>query len=94
MFGWDFLLTTLIVVVALGTGVIYTPAAGPGQGAARYSPPSAVRSASCRISWRYSPPRGAAACPAVASMVKYAGVAHPLWMAWRMLGETGGLPVE
>ncbi|MBV5265173.1 LysE family translocator [Pinisolibacter aquiterrae] len=97
MFGWDFLLTTLIVVVAPGAGVIYTLAAGLGQGARA----SVVAAIGCTIG--IVPHLSAAlfglaallhASAVAFSMVKYAGVAYLLWMAWRMLGETGGLSVE
>lgn len=97
MFGWDFLLTTLIVVASPGTGVIYTLAAGLGRGARA----SVVAAFGCTLG--IVPHLAAALCGIAALLhasavafatVKYAGVAYLGWMAWRTLRDTSTFAVE
>jgi len=95
--GWDFLLTTLIVVVAPGAGVLYTLAAGLGRGGRA----GVVAAFGCTLG---IVPHLTAALLGLAALlhasavafatVKWAGVAWLGWMAWRMLREHGGLAVE
>ena len=97
MLGWDFWITTLIVVASPGTGVVYTLAAGLGRGARA----SAVAALGCTLG---IVPHLVAAAMGVAALlhasavafaaVKYAGVAYLLWMAWQTLGDRGIFDVE
>src|SRR5215470_15944886 len=93
----DFLLTTLIVVVSPGTGVLYTLAAGLSRG----SRASMVAAFGCTLG---IVPHMAAAILGLAALLhasalafetlKWAGVAYLLWMAWNALKEHGALRVE
>ena len=93
----EFLITSLIVVVSPGTGVLYTLAAGlraaPAPASSRRS---AARSASCRTWPRRS--LGLAALLHTSALAfqifKYLGVAYLLYMAWSTLRERGALRVE
>jgi threonine/homoserine/homoserine lactone efflux protein len=93
----QFWLTTLVIVAAPGTGVVYTLAAGLSRGARA----SLVAAFGCTLG--ILPHIGAALIGLAAllhasalafSAVKYAGVAYLLYMAWRALGESGALRVE
>jgi threonine/homoserine/homoserine lactone efflux protein len=93
----EFLLTSLIVVVSPGTGVLYTLAAGLSRG----SRASVVAAFGCTLG---IVPHMAAAIMGVAALfhtsalafqtLKYLGVAYLLYMAWNALRETGALKVE
>ena len=93
----EFLLTSLIVVATPGTGVIYTLAAGLTRGART----SIVAAAGCTLG---IVPHMAAAITGVAALLhtsavafgvlKYAGVAYLLYMAWSTLRDKGALAVE
>ena len=93
----DFLLTTLVVVASPGTGVIYTLAAGLSRGARA----SVVAAFGCTLG---IVPHMAAAMLGLAAVLhasalafgilKYAGVAYLLYMAWSTLRETGALRVD
>lgn len=93
----EFLLTSLIVVASPGTGAIYTVAAGLSQGARA----SAIAAFACTLG---IVPHMAAAITGLAALqhqsalafelIKYAGVAYLLWMAWMTLQEHGPLQVE
>ena len=93
----EFLLTTLIVVVTPGTGVLYTLAAGLARGARA----SVVAAIGCTLG---IVPHMAAAATGLAALLhasalafqtlKYLGVAYLLWMAWSTLREKGTLTVE
>ena len=93
----EFLLTSLIVVVSPGTGVLYTLAAGLSRGARA----SVVAAFGCTLG---IVPHLAAAILGLAALLhtsallfqsfKYAGVAYLLWMAWMTLREHGALKVE
>jgi threonine/homoserine/homoserine lactone efflux protein len=92
-----FLITTLIVVVTPGIGVIYTLSAGLTQGRRA----SVVAAFACTLG---IVPHMAAAILGLAALlntsavafqtVKLAGVAYLVWMAWRTLQETGELHIE
>lgn len=93
----EFLLTSLIIVASPGTGAIYTIAAGLTRGA------KASRLASFACTLGIVPHLIAAMMGLAAllhasalafSIVKYAGVAYLLWMAWQTLKEQGALSVE
>ena len=96
MYSLEFLVTTLIVVASPGTGVVYTLAAGLGRGARA----SVVAAFGCTLG---IVPHLAAAMMGLAALlhasavafavVKYAGVAYLLYMAWKTLGEKGALDV-
>ncbi len=93
----DFLLTSFIVVVSPGTGVLYTLAAGLARGARA----SMVAAFGCTLG---IVPHMAAAILGLAALLhtsalafqlfKYAGVAYLLYMAWNTLRERGALSVE
>ncbi|KRE16211.1 lysine transporter LysE [Bosea sp. Root483D1] len=93
----EFLLTSLIIVASPGTGAIYTIAAGLTRGAKA----SVLASFACTLGivpHLLAAMMGLAAllhASALAfSIVKYAGVAYLLWMAWQTLKEQGALSVE
>jgi len=93
----DFLITSLIVVVSPGPGVLYTLAAGLGQG----SRASVVAAFGCTLG---IVPHMAAAILGLAALLhtsalafqilKVLGVAYLLYMAWDTLREQGALRVE
>ena len=93
----EFLITTLIVVAAPGTGVLYTLAAGLARGWRA----SAVAAFGCTLGII---PHMAAAITGLAALlhasalafeiIKYLGVAWLLYMAWTTLRQSGALTVE
>ena len=93
----EFLLTTLIVVVSPGTGVLYTLATGLSRG----SRASVVAAFGCTLG---IVPHMAAAILGLAALLhtsalafqtlKWTGVAYLLFMAWNTLREHGALKVE
>jgi threonine/homoserine/homoserine lactone efflux protein len=93
----EFLITSLIVVVSPGTGVLFTLAAGLSRG----SRASVVAAFGCTLG---IVPHMAAAIMGVAALLhasavafqtlKYLGVAYLLYMAWSALQERGALRVE
>ena len=93
----DFLVTSLIVVVSPGTGVLYTLAAGLSRGPRA----SVVAAFGCTLG---IVPHMAAAILGLAALLhtsalafqtlKYVGVAYLLYMAWNALREHGALRVE
>lgn len=97
MLSLEFLITTLIVVVSPGPGVVYTLATGLGRGGRA----SVVAAFGCTLG---IVPHMVAAMAGLAALlhasavafatVKYAGVAYLLWTAWRTLDARGALSVE
>ncbi len=95
--GLDFLLTSLIVVVSPGTGVLYTLAAGLSRGARA----SVIAAFGCTLG---IVPHMAAAITGLAALLhtsalafqtlKVLGVAWLLYMAWHTLRERGALRVD
>ena len=95
--SWEFLVTSFIVVVSPGTGVLYTLAAGLSRG----SRASIVAAFGCTLG---IVPHMAAAILGLAALLhtsalafqlfKYAGVAYLLWMAWSTLRERGALSIR
>src|SRR4030088_78489 len=93
----DFLLTTLIVVVSPGTGVLYTLAAGLSRGPRA----SVVAAFGCTLG---IVPHMTAAILGLAavlhtsalafSALKWCGVIYLLYMAWQALRERGALAVD
>ena len=93
----EFLVTSLIVVVSPGTGVLFTLAAGLSRG----SRASMVAAFGCTLG---IVPHMAAAVMGLAALLhtsalafqtlKYLGVAYLLYMAWSTLREQGALKVE
>jgi threonine/homoserine/homoserine lactone efflux protein len=93
----EFLITTLIVVVSPGTGVLYTLATGLSRG----SRASIVAAFGCTLG---IVPHMAAAILGLAALLhtsalafqtwKWLGVAYLLFMAWQALRELGALKVE
>jgi threonine/homoserine/homoserine lactone efflux protein len=97
----EFLITSLIVVVSPGTGVLYTLATGLSRG----SRASVVAAFGCTLG---IVPHMAAAILGLAALLhtsalafeifkyvfKYVGVAYLLYMAWSSLRERGALKVE
>ena len=93
----EFLITTLVVVATPGTGVLYTLAAGLSRGARA----SIVAATGCTLG---IVPHMVAAITGLAALLhasalafqvlKYAGVAYLLWMAWTTVREKGALTVD
>jgi threonine/homoserine/homoserine lactone efflux protein len=94
---YEFFLTSLIVVASPGTGALYTIAAGLSRGAKA----SIIAAFGCALGCL---PHMAAAITGLAALLhtsalafqvlKYAGVAYLLWMAFQTLKETGTLQVD
>ncbi len=92
-----FLLTSLIVILSPGTGVIYTLGAGLSRGFRA----SVVAAFGCTLG---IVPHMAAAIFGLAALLhasglafevfKYAGVAYLLYLAWNALNEHGALRIE
>ncbi len=92
-----FFVTSLVVVVSPGTGVLYTLAAGLTRGRRA----SIVAAFGCTLG---IVPHMAAAIAGLAALLyassvafqtlKYAGVAYLLYLAWRTLREQGSLQVD
>lgn len=93
----EFLVTTLIVVVSPGVGALYTIAAGLGRGG-RASLWAALGCTFGIVPHMLAAITGLAAILHASALafeiIKYAGVAYLLWMAWATLRETGALSVE
>ena len=93
----EFLVTSLIVIVSPGTGVLYTLAAGLSRG----SRASVVAAFGCTLG---IVPHMAAAIVGLAALLhtsaiafhtfKWLGVGYLLYMAWSALKERGALRVE
>jgi threonine/homoserine/homoserine lactone efflux protein len=93
----EFLITSFIVVISPGTGVLYTLAAGLSRGLRA----SVVAAFGCTLG---IVPHMAAAILGLAALLhtsavafqtfKYLGVAYLLFMAWNTLRERGALKVE
>jgi threonine/homoserine/homoserine lactone efflux protein len=92
----EFLITSLIIVVSPGTGVVYTVATGLSRGAHA----SIAAAFGCTIG--IVPHMAAAICGLAAILhasalafqsFKYAGVAYLLYLAWSALREKGALEV-
>jgi threonine/homoserine/homoserine lactone efflux protein len=93
----EFLVTSLIVIVSPGTGVLFTLAAGLARG----SRASIIAAFGCTLG---IVPHMAAAILGLAALLhtsalafqvfKYLGVAYLLYMAWSALKERGALRVE
>jgi len=93
----EFLVTSFLVIVSPGTGVLYTLAAGLSRG----SRASVVAAFGCTIG---IVPHMAAAILGLAALLhtsalafqtfKYLGVAYLLYMAWNTLRERGALQVK
>lgn len=93
----EFFITSLIVVISPGIGVLYTLAAGLSRG----SRASVVAAFACTLG---IVPHIAAAVLGLAALLhtsallfqalKYAGVAYLLYMAWQTLREQGALSVR
>ncbi|MEL0437792.1 LysE family translocator [Phycobacter sp. K97] len=97
MISLQFLITALVVVIAPGTGVIYTLALGLGQGARA----SVWAAFGCTLGIL---PHLAAATLGLAAVmhssavlfqiVKFAGVAYLLYLAWQALKSGGALAIS
>src|SRR3954453_13823651 len=93
----EFLITSLIVIVSPGTGVLYTLAAGLARGARA----SVVAAFGCTLG---IVPHMAAAVLGLAALLhasalafhtlKWLGVAYLIYMAWSALREKGALRIE
>lgn len=97
MMSAQFLLTAFVVVIAPGTGVVYTLALGLGQGR------RAALWAALGCTFGIVPHLVAATLGLAAilhtsallfTVMKFAGVAYLLWLAWGALRETGALSVK
>lgn len=97
MISVQFLLTALVVVLAPGTGVVYTLAIGLGQGR------RAASWAALGCTFGIVPHLAAAILGLAAvlhtsallfQIVKFAGVAYLLWLAWQALRSGGALAIS
>jgi threonine/homoserine/homoserine lactone efflux protein len=95
--SWSFLLTSLIVVVSPGTGVLYTLAAALTHGARA----SVAASFGCTLGILPAMLAAMLGLAAVLhtsalafSALKWCGVIYLLYMAWQALRERGALAVE
>ena len=97
MISLQFLLTALVVVLAPGTGVVYTLAMGLGRGR-RAALAAAVGCTFGIVPALVAASLGLAAILHASALlfltVKLAGVAYLLWMAWGALRQTGALAVR
>ncbi|MFV0359488.1 LysE family translocator [Tropicimonas sp.] len=97
MISLQFLLTAIVVVLAPGTGVVYTLATALGQGRQA----SVWAALGCTVG---IVPHLLAAVLGLAAvlhtsallfqMVKFAGVAYLLWLAWQALKSGGALSID
>ena len=93
----EFLLTSIVVVLLPGTGVLYTLAVGLGRGFR----PSVIAAFGCTLG---IVPAAVASLIGLAAIlhtsalafqiVKYLGVAYLFYMAWKILREGGALSVS
>jgi threonine/homoserine/homoserine lactone efflux protein len=97
MISLHFLVTAFVVVIAPGTGVIYTLALGLGQGR------RAAVAAAAGCTFGIVPHLLAATLGLAAvlhtsallfTVVKFAGVAYLLWLAWQTLSSGGALRID
>jgi len=97
MISVQFLVTALVVVVAPGTGVIYTLALGLGQGR-RAAIWAALGCTFGIVPHLLAATLGVAAVlhtsAVLFNIVKFAGVAYLLWLAWGALRSEGALAVS
>lgn len=95
--SWEFLLTSLVIVASPGTGVLITLTAGLTKGR-RAAIVAALGGTLGIIPHMVAAITGLAAvlhASAVAfDVIRYAGVAYLLYMAWQTLKEHGALKVE
>jgi threonine/homoserine/homoserine lactone efflux protein len=94
---WSFLLTALVICVTPGTGALFTLAAALGRGARA----GLLAAFACTIA---TIPHLLAAVTGLAALlhasglafqvVKYAGVAYLLWLAWSTWRDTGALRID
>src|ERR1700758_2718673 len=95
--SWSFLLTSLIVVVSPGTGVLYTLAAALTRGA-RASVAAAFGCTLGILPAMLAAMIGLAAVLHTSALafaaLKWLGVGYLLYMAWLQLCEQGALSVE
>src|SRR3982074_3943292 len=93
----SFLLTSLIVIVSPGTGVLYTLAAALTRGS-RASVAAAFGCTLGIVPHMLAAMLGLAAVLHTSALafaaLKYCGVAYLLYMAWQVLRETGALSVD
>ncbi|MEM6742054.1 MAG: LysE family translocator [Pseudomonadota bacterium] len=97
MISAQFLITAFVVVIAPGTGVVYTLAIGLGRGRA------AAIWAALGCTFGIVPHLAAAVLGLAAvlhtsallfQVVKFAGVAYLLWLAWQALKSDGALAIR
>src|SRR5207342_2386377 len=95
--SWSFLLTSLIVVVSPGTGVLYTLAAALTRGA-RASVAAAFGCTLGIVPHICAAMLGLAAIMHTSALafavLKWCGVIYLLYMAWQALREKGALAVD
>ena len=97
MISFQFLMTAIVVVLMPGTGVIYTLATGLGRGR-RAAVWAAIGCTFGIVPALLAAALGLAAILHTSSMafqiVKFAGVAYLLWLAWQALKDGGALTVQ
>ena len=97
MFNPEFLLTSLVVVLLPGAGVLYTLAAGLGRGFV----PSIAAAFGCTLGIVPSALAGIAGLAAILhtsavafQIIKYLGVLYLLYMAWNITRSGGALDIR
>lgn len=97
MFNPEFLLTSLIVVLLPGAGVLYTLAIGLGRGFV----PSVAAAFGCTLGIVPSALAGIAGLAAILhtsaiafQIIKYLGVVYLLYMAWNITRSGGALDIK
>lgn len=97
MISLQFLVTAFVVVIAPGTGVIYTLALGLGQGR-RAAIAAAIGCTFGIVPHLLAAMLGLAAIlhtsAILFTIVKFAGVAYLLWLAWQALSSDGALRID
>lgn len=97
MISLQFLLTAFVVVIAPGTGVLYTLALGLGQ-SRRAAVAAAVGCTFGIVPHLIAATLGLAAIlhasALLFTLVKFAGVAYLLWLAWQALSADGALSIN
>ncbi|SDE14496.1 Threonine/homoserine/homoserine lactone efflux protein [Paracoccus isoporae] len=95
--SWDYLLTAFIVCVAPGIGVVYTLSATLGGGL-RAGFWAALGCTIATVLHMVVALAGLAAIlhssAVLFQLIKFAGVAYLMWMAWAVLKDRGGLSVR
>lgn len=96
MMSWEFLLTSFVIVASPGTGVLVTISAGLSRGR-RAALMAAIGGMLGTVPHMLAATTGLAAILHTSSVafevIRYAGVAYLLWMAWTTLRDSESLQI-